>query len=246
MTTMRIKYNILGFKKEDFQTIQGFISLFDILGYSSWIMEENDLFKVVATHENMKKMIKINTEGYINHSLGKPIIAVFSYADTFLIYTNELSDTGFEALIAACHFMFLAAISYSLPIRGATACGEFYVSEDLITGKPIIEAYEQERKQDWIGCWITDGCIDKISREARQAFLNNGEIVEYPIPFKDDAVKEVYAYNWIHHIFNGTIDLNYLETKSFLRKKSSHSWREKRKHKNTKEFINFILNLGDI
>lgn len=238
-----IKYNILKFKKVDFQTTQGFIALFDILGYSSRIMK-NDLFKVVANHENIKKMIETNTEGYINHSLGEPIIAVFSYADTFLIYTNELSDTGFKALIAACHFMFLSAISYSLPIRGATTCGEFYVSEDLITGKPIIEAHKKEKKQDWIGCWITDGCIDKISKEASQEFLNNREIVKYPIPLKDSPMKEVYAYNWMYNIFNDNINLNYLETKSFLQKNQPPVEDVERKHKNTKDFINFVLNFN--
>lgn len=60
---MGIKYNLMNFKKEDFQTIQGFVALFDILGYGSWI-KENNLFEVVSTHKNMKKMIKTNTEGY--------------------------------------------------------------------------------------------------------------------------------------------------------------------------------------
>lgn len=246
---MGIKYNILNFKKEDFQTIQGFVAVYDILGYSPWI-KENDLFEVAATHENMKKMIKTNTEKFINDSLAtldKPIIAVYSYADTFLIYTNEISDTGFKALLVACNFMFIAAISYGLPIRGATTCGEFYVSETLITGKPIIEAYEKERKQDWIGCWITDECLEKISKEARQEFIKEREIVKYHIPFKDGDVEEVYAYNWIvgiNHMYNNAINLEALETKSFLQKKNSHAWREERKHKNTKEFINFILNLN--
>lgn len=242
---MEIKYNILNFKKEDFQTIQGFVAAYDILGYGSWI-KENDLFKVATTHENMKHMVKTNTEGYINYAIGKPIITTHSYADTFLIYTNEISDTGFNALIVACQFMFIAAISYGLPIRGAAVCGEFYVSKNLITGKPIIEAYEKEIQQDWIGCWITGECLKKISKEARQKFVKEREIVKYPIPFNDGVVRKVYAYNWIYGIksmYNNAI--NNWETLSFLQKKNSHTWREERKHKNTKEFIKFVLNSGD-
>lgn len=250
---MEIKYNILKFKKEDFQTIQGFVAVYDILGYSQWI-KENDLFEVAATHENMKKMVKTNTEKYINDSLAtldKPIIAVYSHADTFLIYTNVISDTGFKALLVACQFMFMAAIFYSLPIRGATACGEFYVSKDLITGKPIIEAYEKEKQQDWIGCWITGECLKKISKEACQKFINEREIVKYHIPFKDGNVEEVYAYNWIYtlsQMYNLPNSVShwvkYLETKGFLQKRNLHGWSEERKHKNTKEFIKFVLNSG--
>lgn len=225
-------------KKEDFQTIQGFVALYDILGYSQ-LVKENDLLKVVRVHEKMKEMMKNNTEGYV-YRLGKPIIAVYNYADTFLIYTNEMSDTGFKALLEGCHFIFIAAIFYGLPIRGATACGEFYVSENLITGKPIIEAYEKERKQDWIGCWITDECLDKISEGTRQEFINKRKIVKYHIPFKEGVVEEVYAFNWLDNKFIP----DYLETKSFLQKKNSHGWREERKHKNTKEFINFVLNIN--
>ena len=208
-------------------------------------MKENDLFRVVAIYENMKKMMKTNIAGQINRSLGN-IITVHTYADTFLIYTNEMSDTGFQALLAACHHIFMAAITYGLPIRGATTCGEFYVSENLITGKPIIEAYEKERKQDWIGCWITDECLDKISKEAYDKFINERKVVKYPIPFKEEKVKEVYAFNWLDNIFipGNMINLDYLETKSFLQKKNSHGWREERKHKNTKEFVNFVLNLN--
>ncbi|MBI3582718.1 MAG: hypothetical protein HY096_02055 [Nitrospinae bacterium] len=231
-------------KKEDFSTTQGFVALYDILGYSQ-LVEENDLLKVVAVHEKMKEMMKNNTEGYV-YRLGKPIITVYNYADTFLIYTNEMSDTGFKALLVGCHFMFIAAIKYGLPIRGATACGEFYISENLITGKPIIEAYKKERKQDWIGCWITKECLDKITEDARTKFINERKIVKYPIPFKEGKVEEVYAFNWLDNIFiqGNSINQNYLETKSFLQKKNSHSWREERKHKNTKEFIHFVLNLN--
>lgn len=241
---MEIKYNILKLKKEDFQATQGFVALYDILGYSS-LMKGNDLFKVVAIYENMKKMMKTNIEGLINYSLGN-IITVHTYADTFLIYTNEISDTSFQALLVACHYIFIAAITYGLPIRGATTCGEFYVSENLITGKPIIEAYEKERKQDWIGCWITDECLAKISKEAYDKLINERKIVKYPIPFKEGKVEEVYAFNWLDNIFipGNSINLNYLETNSFLQKKNSHSWREERKHKNTKEFIHFVLNLN--
>ncbi|MEK6647636.1 MAG: hypothetical protein AABY84_13275 [Candidatus Firestonebacteria bacterium] len=243
-----MRSNILRLKKDDIKTIQGFIALYDILGYSPWI-KENDLSTVVIDHKNMNEMIRVNTENRINNWPDKPntlTIKVYNYADTFLIYTNEISDISFMVLLIACENMFIAAFDYCLPIRGATACGEFYVSEDsnLITGKPIIEAYEQERKQDWIGCWITDECLNKVSKVAYQEFINERKIIKYPIPLKSGTVREVYAYNWVTTLFKNKdiVNLDFLETKSFLQKRKSHEWSEERKHKNTKDFISFVLN----
>jgi len=49
-----------------------------------------------------------------------------------------------------------------LPIRGAIIVGDLTVGGDVVFGKPIIDAYEMEQQQKWIGCWISDGCVQKV------------------------------------------------------------------------------------
>lgn len=235
------KFNILNLKEGAFRSTRGFTAVFDLLGYSEWIKQE-DLSTIVAAHidmMNMKKMIEVNAHIAFYESL----LSVHSYADTFLFYTTEISDNAFVALMNACSAMFIAAIAYGKPIRGATAVGDFYASENLITGKPIIEAYENEKRQDWIGCWINDECVAAISEEAKLGHLERKQIVKYPIPFKDGLVKEVFAFNWVSLLSIPAYSaMQYLETKSFLKKRNLQDWIHERKHKNTKEFIRFIQN----
>ncbi len=233
--------NFLKLTAKDIKTIQGFMALFDILGYSQWI-KQNSIENVVIDHKNMKRMATTNVEHFLNYALKEDIIKVLSYADTFLIYTNQISETAFKAIMAACRGMFEAAICFGLPIRGAVTCGEFYASEDMITGKPLIAAFEKEKEQDWIGCWIMDMCFEKISNKEKRRYLDDKTVVRYPIPIKAGKVKKVYAYNWVNHAIQNPrdIDLNYLTKKSFLRKAKSHSWHEERKIKNTIEFYKLL------
>lgn len=228
----------------DVKTVEGFVAIYDILGYKE-LIKNDDLDKVVQAYtglKDVKNMITTNTHGYINYSFNREIIKVHTFSDTFLFYTCEVSEDAFYALLTASHFMFIAALWKGLPIRGATAIGKLYISDEIQIGKPIVEAYEKEKEQEWIGCWITQDCIDRISAESREKYLRERVIVKYPIPLKDGKVSELYAFNW-PYAFNPIIDSMDPEKQGLLEKKPCHGWREERKHRNTKEFIEFCRNL---
>lgn len=241
-----MNYNVLKLTDKDIEdkTIQGYIALFDILGYRQWI-KERSLKEVVTVHENMKHVVRINIESFLNQAFREKVVRVYSYADTFLIYTNQICATGLKTIMSACRGMFEAAIWFGLPIRGAVTSGEFYSSENTITGKPLIEAFKMEQEQDWIGCWIANACFDKITEEEKETYEKDKIVVRYLIPFQSRCVEEVYAYNWVEHAIQNPrdINLNYLMGKSFLQKAKAHNWREQRKIKNTIEFYNFIKNM---
>lgn len=227
---------------DDIQTIEGFVALYDILGYKELIMND-DLDRVAQAYKRVKEMTTTNTLKYINYSFNREIIKVHIFSDTFLFYTYEVSDDAFYALLAASHFMFIAALWQRLPIRGATAVGNLYVSDEIQIGKPIVEAYEKEKKQEWIGCWITQDCIDRISTKSRERHLRDHIIVKYPIPLKDGKVGERYAFNW-PYAFNPIADRMDPEKQGLFLKRPSHGWAEERKHRNTKEFIDYCRKLS--
>lgn len=240
---MKNSYNFLKLDGKDIKKTHGFIVLFDILGYGTWI-KETSTEEAVIVHKNMEKMVITNIANFLNYAFNKDLVRVLSYAVTFLIYTNEISDIGFRAIMSACRGMFEAAICFSFPIRGATACGEFYASQDLITGRPLIEAFEKEKEQEWIGCWVTDECLKRISIAEKKEYEANKTIVLYPIPLKKGEAKEFYAYNWVDNAIQNPrdINLNYLKEESFLQGAKSHGLFEKRKMKNTLEFYSFVKN----
>ncbi|MEW6408950.1 MAG: hypothetical protein AB1488_02405 [Nitrospirota bacterium] len=230
--------------EKDITKKESFVALFDILGFSN-LLKNNELDKVANTYIKAKKDFEDNVS-HINSLLQKDAVTFHIFSDTFLMYTSEVNGTSFLALLAACDFLFLAAIENELPIRGATAVGELIVSHGIEIGKPIVEAYENEKKQDWIGCWITDDCMAIINRDKH---LTGKDIVEYEIPLKDGEVKKRYAFNWVKSLPRKIMhekkkrDFTTDEIKEeikFLREMPS-DWKVKRMHDNTIKFIDFVL-----
>lgn len=152
-------------------------------------------------------------------------------------------------MLAACDSLFLAGNKNNLQIRGATAVGELIIADGIEIGQPIIDSYENEKKQDWIGCWITKECIKKISKKALSEHLNSKSIVKYEIPLKDGKVRHEYAFNWVKSIpdlvkerkrkNDFTLEEIKKEIKFFHNKPTQ--WSAKRIHENTRKFIDFVL-----
>jgi hypothetical protein len=221
-----------------------FIALFDILGFRD-LIKNNDLEKVAQTYQKARSDFENNIQ-HIDALLQKDSVSFRIFSDTFLIYTSEVSDESFLALLAGLDFLFIAANENKLPIRGATAVGELIVSNGIEIGIPIVEAYENEQKQDWTGCWVGDSCLDRVNKDDH---LSGRDIVEYEIPLKDGEVRKNYAFNWVKSIPNiirskhKKNDFTPEEIKKeikFFRNKAT-KWSAKRKHENTRKFIDFVL-----
>lgn len=226
---------------------ESFVALFDILGFGD-LIKNNELEKVANTYIKAKKNFEDNIS-HVNSLLQKDAVTFHIFSDTFLIYTSKVNDKSFLALLVACDFLFLAAIENELRIRGATAVGELIVSNGIEIGKPIVEAYENEKKQEWMGCWINDNCMSKITRINRNKHLTGKSIVKYEIPLKDHKVKKRYAFNWVKSLPNKIMcakkknDFTLEEIKKeikFLRRKPP-DLSIRRKLNNTIKFIDFVL-----
>lgn len=226
--------------------IEGFVALFDILGFQNSLPSDDDLDMVSEILHNLINEIE-NYNDHINKVLDlegikEDIIHFRNYADTILIHTEEVSDKGFEAIIAACGFVFNVALEAGMPIRGATGVGKMVNSDKLIFGRPIIDAYKNEQNQDWIGCWISQECTNRITLSALEMHKMNRDIVLYPIPLKKGDVKKEYAFNWVESLNKQKYD----QIKDrFFKKGTPHEWPAERKLKNTKEFRGFVENLRE-
>ncbi|MCX5716910.1 MAG: hypothetical protein NTW44_01105 [Nitrospirae bacterium] len=218
---------------------QCFVGLFDILGFSD-IVRNNKLEDVWKTYSKIKSsasFIKDNLESLFK----RKIINIDNFSDTFLMYTSDYSNMGqehidecFNALLGVCDALFHSANTNGIPIRGAITVGELIVNDGIHLGKPIVEAYEMEHKQDWIGCWICDDAIQLISKKLLQRHMDENLILKYKIPFKGGNIMDCYVFNWVTLPFENDYDYG------MLRVKSGHDWSAERKHLNTRDFIKFI------
>jgi len=169
------------------------VALFDILGFGE-LVKNNDLAKVFETYKKYKGDFEENFHA-INCLLERDVIRFQLFSDTFLIYTTGVRDDDFVALLVACEYLFIAAIENNLPIRGAITVGDLIIGDDVVFGKPIVDAYEMEQKQRWIGCWISDDCMRRVGDRA--GHLERKSIVKYDIPLKNNKVEDGYVFNWV-------------------------------------------------
>jgi hypothetical protein len=224
------------------------VALFDILGFRE-LLKKNELDRVAATYLGTKKgfekdVAHINALNKAFDEKGSVKYHVFS--DTILIYTSNCDENSFYSLLVACQSLFNSALQNQLPIRGSIARGELITSGGIEVGKPIVEAHENEQAQDWIGCCITDNSVSEIDKEK---YLRTKRIVEYEIPFKNGKVSKKLAFNWIWGIawkVMVTTKKNHFGLEqiydeiTFFREPAS-DWTIRRKHDNTKKFVDFVL-----
>jgi hypothetical protein len=227
---------------------EAFVALFDILGFQE-LVKNNQLDKVANAYSRVKEVFEdiLSHVNALNKGFKMGItVDTHSFSDTFLIYTSDTSADSFLSLLAACDSLFIGAIENELLLRGAITYGELIISAGVEIGKPIVEAYESEKKQDWSGCWIMDQCRSKIDISN---YLKDGSIVEYQIPFKHGQVKSCFAFNWVKSLTykamfenmknDFTVD-QIKEQVSFARNEVS-DWAIRRKLDNTNRFVDFVL-----
>ena len=219
---------------------KSFLALFDILGFKDLIRNDqlDSVYRVFLAVKDIKDNTKEMTE-HLEALLEPGVVTVVNYSDSFLIYTLDINDIeqrridkAFHALLAACDSLFIAANENSLPLRGSITVGDIIVSDNLVIGKPVVEAYEMEQQQEWIGCWVSRNALDLLSKEALEGHIEEQAIVEYKIPLKKGNVGKMFAYNWTasYPFRKG----NY----TILNKRERIDWAVERKHRNTWEFIN--------
>lgn len=234
--------------KNTFDKIHCFVGLFDILGFSN-LIETHQLDKVADLYSKIKKYFE-EILNDANSLCNREIVKFYNFSDTFLVHTKNKDDINFQALLVACDALFLGfnetAQNDNIAIRGAITSGEIIAVEGIVVGQPIIEAFRREKQQEWIGCWISDQCLNK---DQLNEYINDKSIVEYLIPFKDGIVKHCHAFNWVKSIahkykidkksFNfGSKEI--MAEINFL-KSEPQKWDVKRKHENTITFVKKVI-----
>jgi hypothetical protein len=226
---------------------QSFVALFDVLGFKE-LIRNSEVTKVAATYNKMVVDFGRHEE-VLNRALRSRVTSR-CFSDTFLLYTIDTDEESFESLIIACFFLYLAAVVNRLPLRGAITVGSLLIADGMEIGQPIVEAHDNEQKQDWMGCWVADECFKHVS--STQRYLDCKWIVKYEIPFKDgEKVGEQYALNWVylicfmHSYFaksgdNQTLNRRHLSTLMKVFPRSPTIWGEKRKIDNTRKFLSFV------
>ncbi len=160
----------------------GFFGMFDILGYRS-LIENNDLDRLIEIFDQFIK--DLDQKGVTLNGQDKSQITAlvptktFVFSDTIIFYQARFAsmpDFGPSFLTQVCVLLRLA-FERGIPLRGAISFGDFFVHEKSFLGKPIVEAYEAEHKQEWSGVMLTESAesvyLDYKGRRESSKNINN-------------------------------------------------------------------------
>jgi len=105
-------------------------------------------------------------------------------------------------------FLRAAALDIDWPLRGAIAYGECVMDRNTRTfiGQPIIDAYELEESQKWIGTAFHESVVNHSS--LKKGILQLDEVIQYNIPVKAGIKSTSYALNWYAYGSNSEAILN--------------------------------------
>lgn len=211
------------------------IGYFDLLGTKELIKTNSHL----AIFKVYRKAIE-----EFNNCKGSLVdINPIWFSDTFILYSEDNSVSGFRDLDHISRWFYYYLIKEEIPVRGAISYGDFYCDKNnsLFFGKPLIEAYEYGEAQDWLGLILCPSAEQKLNPAG--IFSNQSSTYVYTdVPFKkrlminggESPIKNLPACIlgcWLPHDFQENICQKLCQ----MMKKQNN--KQKRKYENT---INFL------
>lgn len=181
-----------------------YIAMVDILGFTE-LVRRNSIDRIVRVVEYIYTKASdvpvtwaTSSRDGTQHS-GTSALNKLYFSDTFIFwsppingslqYEQELVRLFFNAIGQVLFNGFIAGI----PLRAGLAFGESYINLErgTLVGQAIVDAYETESAQDWIGGALHSGCpVDGLLAPLPL-------VVDYPVPTKLFNKKPIkYALNW--------------------------------------------------
>lgn len=172
--------------------MQRFVAFLDILGFKN-LVKQKGISEMIEIMNTFKSAIDVANNvpipGATTFALTTNLVRFATFSDSIVLYTEGLESHDFFRIVHVTKALISCSLMCKTPLRGAIAHGEFYADEanDIFFGNALIDAYENETKQQWAGAYICDNTIDYVS-ETFINMLNSlkkfAYLIEYEIPFK--------------------------------------------------------------
>lgn len=165
-------------------------AMFDVLGFSKWV-ETTELQAILDAYHHLVESVLVKrnekgglsavqtAEGAIFALTGPPGYAYFS--DTIFLWA-PLAPPFVDDFIGRCSSLVCEALAMGIPLRGALTLGDAVLDADsnIFVGKPIVEAANLEKGQNWIGLALGNTAV----WSPFLAQIHGTGIIEYAPPMK--------------------------------------------------------------
>jgi hypothetical protein len=216
------------------------VAILDILGFKEMIETTpiDDLSKKFARvvdgvlNKINRQLIQAPSEPSLFGDFGdeKSWCLSFHFSDTIVLISHDDSETSCLKLLVYLRTVTQFLLSSKYPSRGAVSFGEMFVDVDrrMFLGKALTDAHNLEKRQDWIGCAISNSIEVAFPNIFKKSDVLEKVFPVYQIPMKDGPVQNMRTVNWRWGlVVQGG-------TKSLF--PNIDKWPEKRKIDNTLQF----------
>lgn len=135
--------NVSGGSVTPLVTTSGYVALLDVLGFRPFVANDRKNKGIIGYLRTVKE------------ALADSGVESVVFSDSIVLTKQGDDPENLRLLCRVCSSLMFALISESIPVRGAIAHGSYAMSRlensTFIAGTPIIEAYDFERRQNWIG-----------------------------------------------------------------------------------------------
>ena len=200
----------------------GFLAVFDILGYKS-LIENNPITETATLVSGFIEKTPVLTEKFISSKYkDTPLNEVYDYignmlksfiiSDTIIIclpLERSLDEYDNFSIIVVLNYFFYylsqllrLSCDNGLPMRGGVDYGEFYSTNRSIVGKPFLNAFNLSESLEFVGCALTDKVIEQLEKVAPINQKNgpfSSLIFKYFAPLHNEINKRLYLLNWLYH-----------------------------------------------
>jgi hypothetical protein len=172
----------------------GYVAFLDVLGFRAFVSStkpENDLTAYVNTVDRAIQDPKQKLQYVI-------------FSDSVIVNSTKDDNESFEAIIQACAKLFAEFLQTGIALRGAIAYGSFYRSSmergTFVAGRPIVEAFDYEKRQNWVGIMLCPSTIRKQKGLRQRCQLPSFEEVLYGNAFDMGSLSLPACIQWCHKI----------------------------------------------
>lgn len=184
---------------DDLKKISGVVTFLDVLGWKGIYDRHDDA--ILALSRLIQGLIK---EAEKKRGIIAREIEVKSISDTIVIFSYCFEDEierAVEIHGQLCQWAIPQSIKSEIPVRGATAYGEFSIQDNIFIGKAIDEAAAWHEQADWIGVHLTPSA---------EFVFQGGSITSawhpYIPPLKTKSNFELHAVNWKNSWIGGGVE----------------------------------------
>jgi len=199
--------------------METYLAYFDILGFKDFIyntaQDEID-FKFDCLLRDSQSSITddkfiSDLYGGLVPDLKQSRVNCLHVSDSIIFWTSGVSKEQFAHIIDVSNDFFqCCCVNQTFPVRGCIVKGiisfdpftiksqkELKFINSSIYGKALIDAYIKAELQEWAGCYIDKSVFEGIDEIEINALIASGKILKYPVPFKDQIVKEEFTIKMI-------------------------------------------------